>query len=100
MEIAEEKTTTATTDIKQALGDVKKRTYQMFLGQVDDELGLANGGSNVHAAITKAKFELKYERQYKDVGKIIPPGVLVEENKRRKLLKELGVELRTTATVQ
>ena len=100
MEIAEEKTTTTTTDIKQALGDVKKRTYQMFLGQVDDELGLANGGSDVHAAITKAKFELKYERQYKDVGKIIPPGVLVEENKRRKLLKELGVELRTTATVQ
>ena len=48
------------------------------------------------AEIAKAKFEMKYDAQYKDVGKIIPPGVVVEENKRRKILKELGVELRTT----
>jgi hypothetical protein len=67
----------------------------MFLGQVEDDLGLAHGGSDQQAAIIKAKFEMKYEQQYKDVGKIMPPGVLVEENKRRKLLKELGVELRT-----
>ena len=40
--------------------------------------------------IIKKKFELKYDRSYKDIGKT--PGVLIEENKRRKLLKELGVE--------
>ena len=68
----------------------------MFLGQVEDEIGLAHGGSNEAAEILKAKFELKYDRYYKDSGKIIPPGVQVEENKRRKLLKELGVDLRTT----
>lgn len=68
----------------------------MFLGQVEDEIGLAHGGSNEAAEILKSKFELKYDRYYKDSGKIIPPGVLVEENKRRKLLKELGVDLRTT----
>lgn len=83
-------------DTKQALFDLKKRSYQMFLGQVEDEIGLAHGGSNEAAEILKAKFELKYDRYYKDSGKIIPPGVLVEENKRRKLLKELGVDLRTT----
>jgi hypothetical protein len=32
------------------------------------------------------------------VGKLEPPGVLVEENKRRKLLSELGVEMRLNAT--
>lgn len=68
----------------------------MFLGQVEDELGLATGTNEGHEAIVKGKFELKYDRQYKDVGRVIPPGVLVEENKRRKLLKELGVELRTS----
>lgn len=47
--------------------------------------------------MVKLKFDMKYGRQYKDVGKVVPPGVLVEENKRRKLLSELGMEMRTHA---
>ena len=41
--------------------------------------------------IIKQKFELKFKNYYSNIGKI--PGVLIEENKRRKLLKELGVEI-------
>ena len=41
-----------------------------------------------------AKYERKYEQWYKDMGKGVPPGVLVEENKRRKIVKELGGEMR------
>ncbi len=51
---------------------------------------------NPNTDIARGKFELKYTRQYQEVGKLVPPGVLVEENKRRKLLKELGVEMRTS----
>ena len=40
----------------------------------------------------KAKFELKYNSHYKDLGKV--PGIVVEENKRRKIVKELGGEMR------
>lgn len=54
---------------------------------MEDELGAGD------ESLLRAKFELKHAQQYKDVG--VLPGVLVEENKRRKILKELGVELRT-----
>jgi hypothetical protein len=64
--------------MEEALSALKKRTYQMFAGQVDDELGTPD------AALIKAKFELKFDRGYKDHGKI--PGILVDENKRRKLV--------------
>jgi hypothetical protein len=72
----------------------------MFLGQVEDEIGLNNPGSihgdeSIAAEIARKKFEMKYNAQYKDVGKKGPPGVLVEENKRRKILNALGVEMRS-----
>jgi len=52
---------------------------------LDDELGTPD------PALIKAKFELKFDRGYKDHGKI--PGILVDENKRRKLVQELGAEM-------
>ena len=64
----------------------------MFLGQVEDELGLAGPSSKIQDEIIKEKFEYKYGRQYKDIGKV--PGIAVEENKRRKIVKELGGEMR------
>jgi hypothetical protein len=70
--------------ITQELTALKKRTYQMFLGQVEDELGLAGAPSKVQDDIIKAKFELKFNSQYKDLGKV--PGIVVEENKRRKIV--------------
>ena len=33
---------------------------------------------------------MKIKRHYTDIGKT--PGILIEENKRRKLLRELGVD--------
>lgn len=85
--------------IKETLFELKKRTYQMFLGQVEDELGINNSSNPVQDEVVKAKFEHKYTSQYQDRGKILPPGILVEENKRRKILQELGGgELRTSAT--
>jgi hypothetical protein len=46
--------------------------------------------------VLKRKLNLKVMRHYSDIGKI--PGVLLEDNKRRKLLKELGVELQPQPT--
>lgn len=37
------------------------------------------------------KLEQKIKKHYTNIGKT--PGVLIEDNKRRKILKELGVEL-------
>ena len=74
------------------LTTLKKRTYQMFLGQVEDELGLAGPTSKVQDEVVKAKFENKHAQYYKDIGKV--PGIVVEENKRRKIVKELGGEIR------
>ena len=71
--------------MESALGALKKRTYQMFLGQVDDELGTQD------PSLIQAKFELKFNKGYKDIGKV--PGILVDETKRRKLVKELGGEM-------
>ena len=65
---------------------MKKRTYQTFLGSVEDELGTSND------SILKDKFELKYAASYKDIG--VLPGVKVDETKRRKILEELGVQKR------
>ena len=39
--------------------------------------------------ITHEKLKIKVDRHYSDIGKM--PGVLIEENKRRKLLQDLGV---------
>lgn len=74
--------TTQSTDnhLKDTLFDLKQRTHQLFLGQLDDQLGQQNPSAE-HSEIVKGKFTLKYERYYKDMGKIVPPGVLVEENK-------------------
>jgi hypothetical protein len=75
--------------------ELKKRTYQTFLGQVEDEIGINTTGaaaSHIADQIVKEKFELKHATQYKDVGKV--PGVLVDETKRRKILEELGVQMR------
>jgi hypothetical protein len=73
------------------LVELKKRTYQTFLGQIEDEIGINGTPNPIHDDIIKAKFELKYNNQYKDVGALKPPGVLVDDVKRRKILEELGV---------
>ena len=69
-------------ELEPKLIELKKRTYQTFLGQVEEKV-------QADEEIVKSKFEKKFEERYKDLGKI--PGVLVEEMKRRKILKELGV---------
>eukprot|EP00347_Sterkiella_histriomuscorum_P007603 403348282 len=61
----------------------KKRTYQMFLGQIEDRIPEIE-------EIVRLKFENKIKKHYTDIGKT--PGILIEENKRRKLLRDLGVE--------
>jgi hypothetical protein len=59
----------------------------MFLGQVEDEIGLTNIENDpVQQSIIEAKHASKYNKYYKRMGEIIPEGVLVEENKRRKIL--------------
>ena len=55
----------------------------MFLGQLEDRLP-------EDEELVKQKFEMKYKTHYENLGKI--PGVLLEDNKRRKLLKDLGVD--------
>ena len=79
--------------VKGALIELKKRTYQTFLGQVEDEIGIGGAPNPIQDEIIKAKFELKYNAHYKDVGALKPPGVLVDDVKRRKILEELGVSI-------
>ena len=64
----------------------RKRTYQVFLGQLEDKVPEVED-------VVKLKLEYKIKTHYSEIG--IVPGILVEENKRRKLLMELGVPLRT-----
>ena len=56
----------------------------MFLGQIGERL-------QEDAELLKMKVQLKIDRQYSDIGKI--PGVIVDESKRRKVLKDLGLEV-------
>jgi hypothetical protein len=56
----------------------------MFLGQVGEKVP-------EDEEIVRKKLELKINRQYADIGKI--PGIAVEENKRRKLIRDLGIEV-------
>lgn len=60
----------------------------MFLGQLDDKVPEIED-------IARQKLEQKIKKHYSDIGKT--PGVLIEENKRRKILKELGVEVKPEA---
>lgn len=55
----------------------------MFLGQLEDKVPEIED-------IVRQKFELKIKKNYTDIGKT--PGILIEDNKRRKLLRDLGVE--------
>lgn len=57
----------------------------MFLSNIADRLP-------EDEEILKLKLENKIQKQYAGIGKI--PGILVEENKRRKLLRDLGVEIK------
>lgn len=68
--------------LEAALLHNKKRTYQMFLGQLDEKLPDVE-------EIARAKLAHKVTAWYSGLGKI--PGVLIEDAKRRKLLRDLGV---------
>lgn len=74
------------TKMQESILENKKRTYQMFLGQVEDKVPEVE-------EVVRLKLELKIKTQYSEIG--VVPGILVEDNKRRKLLMELGVPLRT-----
>jgi len=63
-----------------AILENKKRTFQMFLGQLEDKVPDVDD-------ITKAKLEHKIKKWYTDVGKI--PGIVIEDAKRRRILKDL-----------
>ena len=59
---------------------------------MEDDLGLAGPVSALQSEIARSKFDYKYSAKYKDLGKT--PGILTEDNKRRKIVRDLGGELR------
>jgi hypothetical protein len=48
--------------VKEKLFALKQRTHQLFLGQLEDELGLQGISAQTHADLVKLKFENKYKR--------------------------------------
>ena len=62
----------------------RKRTYKMFASNIDDPLP-------EDEEIVKAKLQRKIDASYSDIGKV--PGVLVDQVKKTKILKDLGCSL-------
>ena len=61
----------------------KKRTFRLFKDKNDEQF------TAEEESIRQKKVNLKYQRQYDQIGVI--PGVVVQESQRNKALKDIGV---------
>ena len=69
----------------------RKRTFKMFASNIDDPLP-------EDEEIVREKLQKKIDASYSDIGKV--PGVVVDEVKRTKILKDLGESLAAKTDVK
>lgn len=69
----------------------RKRTYKMFASNIDDPLP-------EDEEKVRAKLQMKIDASYSDIGKV--PGIVVDEVKRTKILKDLGCSLASKTDVK
>ena len=69
----------------------RKRTFKMFESNIDDPLP-------EDVDIVREKLQKKIDVSYSDIGKV--PGVVVDDVKRTKILKDLGQTLAAKTDVK
>ena len=67
--------------LKNMLFENRKRTFQMFASNIDDPLPEDED-------LVREKLQKKIDNSYSNVGKV--PGVLIDQVKKTKILKDLG----------